>query len=52
MDIEKWMIAAVLGFLFPPMMIRAIRTADEKEAKSMGWQAGLVFAAIAALLAM
>ena len=49
---EKWMIVAVLAFLFPQMLIQAIRAKDEKKAQSWAWKAGLVFSAVAALLAM
>lgn len=49
---EKWLIVSVLGFLFPQLMIQAVRAEDNKKAQSWGWKAGIAFAAIAALLAM
>ena len=49
---EKWIVVAVLGFLFPQLLIQAIRAENMKTAQNWGWKAGLVFAVIAALLAM
>ena len=49
---EKWIVVAVLGFLFPQMLIQAIRAEDMKTARNWGWKSGLVFAVIVALLAM